>query len=594
MTRSYRHLIPCLTLGLTMLAASVAANEEPKRIAITFDDAPRPAGASMPLATRTEMLIDALSRSDTVATFFATTSNLENRRQEGHERLSRYAEAGHLIANHSHTHRSANRIPAQAFLADLAKANDVLSQFPNYRPLFRFPFLHEGRTIEKRDAIRAGLNDIGLANGYVTIDNYDWYLQHLFSEAVRQNRTIDLDAWRQTYLDVLMAAIDFYDDLAVSTLNRSPVHVLLLHENDLAALFIDDLIAALEHQGWKIVSTDEAYADPIAQVVPDTLVLGQGRVAAIAASDGAPFVDLIHPWENEAVLRALLVQRGLIGLAEGAYLSQPTPGLTPEIFAPDIISLPDRYEFGITFSADGREVFFGVADNDKGEIHSARYVDAEWQPSSVLLRNADFPYADPHLSRDATRLYFISRRPVPDHPNNGSDLWYQRRSANGWSDPIHLGTEINSKYDEFYTSITHEDQLVFASNRDGSTPTDFNLYLSERRNGRWSRGELLPGKINTKAYEADPFIAPDGSYIVFSTTRVRGQGRDLFVSFRRTDNTWSKGVSLGPRINTDAIEFCPYVTRDGRFLFYTSNEDIVWVDAAVIDLAREQLDNSEN
>jgi len=99
----------------------------------------------------------------------------------------------------------------------------------------------------------------------------------------------------------------------------------------------------------------------------------------------------------------------------------------------------------------------------------------------------------------------------------------------------------------------------------------------------------LDGQATTRAYEGDPFLAPDGSYILFSSTRKSGEGRrDLFVSFAEDDGTWSKALSLGKRINTPEIEFCPFVTRDGKFLFYTSNEDIYWVDAAVIDVVREQ------
>ena len=577
-----------------MLALSLAvpAGAQDKRIALTFDDAPRPVDRLMDVETRTQTLIDSLAKAGVDgAMFFVTTNHIRARGEEGAARLRRYTEAGHTLANHSHLHGSANRIAADEFLADISRAQRVLADVPNTQPYFRFPFLHEGNTREKRDAIRRGLEERGLRQGYVTVDNYDWYLQSLFSEAVASGRPLDLPAWRALYVEVLMAAVHHYDALATSRLGRSPAHVLLLHENDLAALFVDDLAEALRAEGWSIIPAVEAYRDPIASQQPDTLLLGQGRVAALADVAGEPRANLFHPWESEAALRALLVDRGLLGTATGAYLDQPAPGLTPEPFAPGVIADPDRYEFGIAASADGRELFFGVSrEGFRGEILWTRFTDGSWTEPEPILTHPTITYADPHLSRDGSRLYFISSQPLEgDEASDTRDIWFVRRSRSGWSEPEHLGNTINSAANEFYVSFADDGTLAFASDRNAQRDGDFDLFLATREGAGFATPQPLEGNANTNAYEADPFLAPDGSYVVFSSTRRRGYRRDLFVSFRQPDNTWSEAVSLGERINTPAIEFCPFVTRDGRFLFYTSNEDIFWVDAAVIDLAREQL-----
>lgn len=95
------------------------------------------------------------------------------------------------------------------------------------------------------------------------------------------------------YVDHIWESIQFYNNIALKNLGRSPKHVLLLHENDLAALFIDDLVKHLRTNGWKIITPEEAYTDPIAQIIPDVLLNGQGRVAAIAKEKGyiGPFVQ---------------------------------------------------------------------------------------------------------------------------------------------------------------------------------------------------------------------------------------------------------------------------------------------------------------
>jgi peptidoglycan-N-acetylglucosamine deacetylase len=159
--------------------------------------------------------------------------------------------------------------------------------------------------------VRAGLRTMNYAQGYVTVDNYDWYLNALANSAKKAGQAIDEAALRDLYVEILVEAIEFYDGIAVKTLNRSPRHVLLLHENDLAVLFIGDLIAALRKRGWTIVTPEVAYADPIAEIEPDTLFLGQGRVAAIAHTKGVKPVDLVHEREDETVLDKIFAERVL-------------------------------------------------------------------------------------------------------------------------------------------------------------------------------------------------------------------------------------------------------------------------------------------
>jgi peptidoglycan-N-acetylglucosamine deacetylase len=84
-------------------------------------------------------------------------------------------------------------------------------------------------------------------------------------------------------------------------LGRSPRHVLLLHENDLAALYLGDLVKRLRKTGWKIISPERAFQDPIASVEPDTLVLGAGRVIALATAKG--YTGPTERWEDEAKLQ---------------------------------------------------------------------------------------------------------------------------------------------------------------------------------------------------------------------------------------------------------------------------------------------------
>jgi peptidoglycan-N-acetylglucosamine deacetylase len=116
-------------------------------------------------------------------------------------------------------------------------------------------------------------------------------------------------ALRDLYVETLVDTANFYEAMAVKFQARSPAHVLLLHETDLAAMFVDDLAMALRKDGWDIISIDEAYRDPIARIEPNTWFLGEGRIAALAQLKGADPRDLVHERTDEGVLERLFNER---------------------------------------------------------------------------------------------------------------------------------------------------------------------------------------------------------------------------------------------------------------------------------------------
>ncbi len=302
---------PFAVLCLLAMASGCALDSEPVRadrslaartIAITFDDATLPDGPLFDGAERTRRLIDALDSAGVEeAMFFVTTGNVE--REGGAERIRAYATAGHALANHSHSHDWLHQTETVDYIADLDRAIARLAEFEGVKPYYRFPYLDEGRDLEKRDRLRAELRERGLHNGYVTVDTWDWYLVDLAEEATAAGVAIDLDALGALYVDAITRSTLYYDAMAERTLGRSPHHVLLLHENDLAALFVDELVAALEVRGFRIIPATEAFTDPIAGREPETLYLGQGRIAALAHEAGADAATLPSPTENEDYLR---------------------------------------------------------------------------------------------------------------------------------------------------------------------------------------------------------------------------------------------------------------------------------------------------
>lgn len=296
-------ILACFSLGLLATEQLTELPQTaPKRIAISFDDAPTPNSGYFSSKERTSLLLESLAKAGIQQTaFFAVSQHIT---PEGHQRLLAYSKAGHIIANHTHSHPDLNSTSLADFIAGIEQADSALQQYPTFRRWFRFPYLREGDTLEKHDGVRQYLAENHYINAYITLNNYDWYLDQLFQQAIQAGEAVDLAAMRSFYVDTLMASIHYYHELALQYLNRSPQHVLLLHENDLAALFIGDLIAELRLQGWEIIPMEQAYQDPLLSYQSSRLfTFNPGRIGEIAADQGQR-TGLWHSTLNEAYLKA--------------------------------------------------------------------------------------------------------------------------------------------------------------------------------------------------------------------------------------------------------------------------------------------------
>ncbi len=256
-----------------------------KEIAFSFDDAPRAANGYFDGPNRAANLIKELNDHQIKqAAFFATTQNIN---LEGAQRLHAYAKAGHIIANHTHTHPDINKTALSDYISEISQADKLLSPYATFKPWFRFPYLREGDTLEKRDGVRAFLSDKGYFNAYITLNNYDWHLESLFQNALKQKKKIDMEKLKALYVDVIMQGINYYDELAVSYLKRSPKHILLLHETDLNALFVGELANTLRANGWRIIDIETAYQDDIATYSTQSVMkYNPGRIGEIAKDNG--------------------------------------------------------------------------------------------------------------------------------------------------------------------------------------------------------------------------------------------------------------------------------------------------------------------
>jgi Tol biopolymer transport system component len=284
----------------------------------------------------------------------------------------------------------------------------------------------------------------------------------------------------------------------------------------------------------------------------------------------------------------LVVVTTALAQKDPKYFSQQPPELKPLVFSEGTISMPMQFEFGATYSKDRTEFFYGVEIDGKAETRYTKFEDGKWSTPVKLLVHDVYSYNDPFLSPDQQRLYFISDRSLTGQGEKKDyDIWYVQRKDGKWSDPVNAGNNINTTGNEYYMSFTKSGKMYFSSNGRTGSKNNYDIYSSEFRDGNFQPAVNAGTGVNTEHYEADVFVAPDESYLVFAANRPGGLGSgDLFVSFKQSDGQWSIARSLGSTINTKTDDFCPFVTPDGKYLFYASKGDVYWVSAQVIDQLR--------
>lgn len=284
----------------------------------------------------------------------------------------------------------------------------------------------------------------------------------------------------------------------------------------------------------------------------------------------------------------LLLTSASVSAQDNAYIDINQPGLKRQLFAPGLVSDPNRHEFGSVFSPDGKEFFFAYVENGKNTILGMKYENGSWSAPDTVLTHPQYGFNDPFLSNDGQRLFYISNYREPDDSTRTDiDIWYSERQGDGWSSPINAGANINSDKNEYYISFNSEGTMYFATNFYNDRFGNFDIYRSKLKNGEFQKAEKLGPEVNTKAYEADVFIAPDESYIIFAAGRRGGIGQgDLYISFKK-DGKWTESKNMGNAVNTEGHELCPFVTHDGKYLLYTSNADIYWISTDILDSLKD-------
>ena len=280
----------------------------------------------------------------------------------------------------------------------------------------------------------------------------------------------------------------------------------------------------------------------------------------------------------------------------GPYLGQKPPGMTPEVFAPGIISKAGFHlHSSLAFSPDGKEIYFTrivFEPLTQGTIYCLKQEGNRWTDPRIASFSGIFNDDSPTFSPDGQRLFFSSNRPL-DSRDQADDLniWYVERDGRDWRAPVQASSPINTGDSDFRCSISKNGTMYLSSDRDYRDNRSFDIFVARLLGDRYSLAKKMEEVITTRFTEQIGYIAPDESYMVYYRyTRDDPSGVGLYISFRTKDGSWTEGKNMGALFNSppEAVTQAASLSPDGRYVFFLRRyeEAIYWVDAKVIEHLR--------
>ena len=255
-----------------------------------------------------------------------------------------------------------------------------------------------------------------------------------------------------------------------------------------------------------------------------------------------------------------------------AFFNQPLPVDTPVIFAAGTIS--DEYgNRDMAISPVGDELFYTLQfQSGRGfsTIMHCRKINGEWTKPEVAIFCGKYNDMEPAFSPDGTKLYFASSRPISGDANKDYDIWYVTKTNETWSNPVNVGLPVNTSEDEFYPSVTKTGNIYFTRTVQGR---EEDIVMCRFKNNEYDTAVSLPDVINSTGDEFNAFVDPDEKFMLFTGYKRKGSyaAGDLYISKKNEKGEWMEAVDAGNSINKPGLNYCPYISPDKKYFFFTSN-----------------------
>lgn len=246
------------------------------------------------------------------------------------------------------------------------------------------------------------------------------------------------------------------------------------------------------------------------------------------------------------------------------YFGQKTPGLTPMLFAPGVVSTPDHRETEVLFLPDMTELSFTRLGGEYKE------------PTWIVLQYKDEQWIEKPIAANQIEKY----------KEKFNLSLSQMKKHKMFKDIPIIGFATSAKGTHYFYELDY---------KDGSGHMSYSRLVD----GTYETPKKLSSAVNRGKYMAHPYIAPDESYLMWDAEKLDENTPDIYISFRQEDGSWGEAINMGETINTKAYEQRPKVSPDGKYLFFWRGDkkrradgstywegNPYWVDAKIIDTLR--------
>jgi Tol biopolymer transport system component len=250
--------------------------------------------------------------------------------------------------------------------------------------------------------------------------------------------------------------------------------------------------------------------------------------------------------------------------------SPPDSGVA--MFYPEILATALN-ERDTAIDPDNERLIYTVWESGRGTLVSLESTDRGWTGPEILPFSGTYSDLEPAFDPNGGWLYFVSNRPRDGEPRGDYDLYRISFGTDGWGEPERLPESVNGPGNQFYPSVAFDGSLYFTAELESGMGGEDIVVAEPDGEGGYSDPVPLPEEINTAGGEFNAFIAPDESYLLFGSAGRDDAigGGDIYIARRDTSGSWLPSEVLPPPVNTERLDFCPFVTTDGELFFFTSS-----------------------
>lgn len=244
-----------------------------------------------------------------------------------------------------------------------------------------------------------------------------------------------------------------------------------------------------------------------------------------------------------------------------------------KLLGPNFIST-DLYERDIAIAPDGREIIYSLG-NYKQTLRSLvgiKESNGNWDEKQILPFSGIYNDIEPFFSVDGKKLYFASNRPIKTTTTRTDyNIWVVKKVNDSWAEPRPLDTIINTENDEFYPSVSKNGTLYFTATREDGVGRE-DIFYSSIINDKYQKPIALDTTINSSLFEFNAYISPEEDLIIFSSFGREDDlgGGDLYNSQKDDIGNWTKAKNMGPSINSDKLDYCPFIDYPRGNFYFTS------------------------